>query len=272
METLYIEKLNGDKTAITEINGCLLLTINDPGPQPVTAYAQNEGLDGQEDGATTFGLRVIQANFSLKGVDKVDYTLATQEVWRKLFSRDPFYISWSRMPGMRYLVHTRPFQFTKLNAWTASFTVEFEAFRGLRESIGTTLDPFNYDSELWQLGQNLPSEDDLQYIFTSSRFNIYNASDVAIDPEKKHLLQIALTCDGTPTIINHTNESKIAFNQFVSKSDVILIDGIYPYINSVHAGRKTDHGVLRLEKGMNDIEILGASNILISWLLRYLFL
>lgn len=272
METLYIEDLKGNKTAITEINGCFLLSIDDQGPQPSTNYVQNVGLDGQDDGETTYGLRIVSANFSLKGIDKVDYTFAVQEVWRKLFSRDALYISWSRMPGMRYLVHTRPFQFTKLNAWHASFTVEFEAFRGLRESVGTTLDPFEYDSELWQLGQNLPSDEDLQYIFTNNRFNVYNASDITIDPERKHLLQIALTCDGTPTIINHTTGSIFMINDPVSKSDVLLIDGIYPYLNNQHCGRSTNHGVIQLAPGDNDIEISGASNILCSWLFRYLFL
>ncbi|MGG5737729.1 hypothetical protein [Bacillus cereus group sp. IBL03679] len=51
----------------------------------------------------------------------------------------------------------------------------------------TTIDPFTFDSGLWQIGQNLPAED-LIYKHSTSSFRIYNASDIEIDPRKLPLV------------------------------------------------------------------------------------
>lgn len=270
---LYINK-SGTEIALSEnvdLKGLHFLDLTVQSPQLTATYLTNAGLDGEIDvGEAIFGPRTVQANFYYEGTDIVDFELATHEIWKFFFQRDPYYIRSSLKPGIRYKVRPKPYDPTRLSVGSMTFTLEFDLPSGFGESLGTTLDMFTYESDLWQIGQNLAVDRDLQYVFNTSSFSVFNASDIKIDPVQHHLLQIAMTCSGTPTIANKTTGDSFSMTS-VSKSDVLLIDGIYPYLNNVHCGRNTDHGIITLDPGWNEIEITGATNINISWLFRFLY-
>ncbi|MCQ2009265.1 phage tail family protein [Sporolactobacillus sp. STSJ-5] len=260
-ETLIIEKKDGTKLEINEIKGAHLISVDDQGPQPVTEYTQLVGVDGQRDNGTTFGLRVIQATFLFDGIDRWDYTLATREIWSKLFDYDAYYITWTRMPGIRYLVHCRPFQFTKVSYGAGSFTVEFEAPRGFGESIGRTdLDPINMQSDKYQMiGQGFPINEDLIYTHKENSFRIFNAGSIRINPRFQFLL-IRLKGTGSPTLTNRTTGEVFKYNQTLGDSEELIIEGVYPKLNGVNCGRDTNHGLISLAPGWNDMDLTGLNN------------
>jgi Phage tail protein. len=262
METLTIEKIDGTKRAITDIKGAHLISVRDMGPQPVTTYGQMSGVDGRQDNGTTFDLRTIEADFLYSGTDRWDYALAMREVWAELFDYDPYYISWSRMPGLRYLVHCKPFEFTKIaNLRSGTFTVQFEAFRGFAESLGRTdIDPINMQSDKYQLiGQGFPMGEDLIYHHTESSFRIFNAGNVRINP-RFHFCLISIKGTGIPVLVNHTTGDVFQYYSELAAGDELTIDGVYPKLNGVSCGRDTNHGLIGLAPGWNDIEMSGLMN------------
>lgn len=274
LETLIIEKLDGTRLEINELDGACLLSVSDGGPQPSTQYENISGVDGNLAGTTTFGTRPIIATFYFKGADKIDYTLAQKEIWRVLFDYEPYYITWTRLPGLRYLVQCKPFTDTRINPITGTYEVEFEAFTGFAESRGRTdIDPINMDSDVWQIiGQGLILDSDLIYTHTTSSFSIFNAGDISIDPAKPyHELTITIKGSGKPTLKNNTTGDVFTYNKTLTPSDTLIIDGVYPYVNGAHCGRDTNHGLIRLTPGWNKLSLTGLSNRQITFGFRFLY-
>ena len=275
MNDLYINKTGTEVNIsdVDDLHGLHFLDLVVSAPQLTGNYLTNPGLDGETELAPgVFGPRTISANFYFEGADLTDFELAARAIWSYFFERYQYYIRSTQNPGIRYKVRPKPYDPTMLNYAEMTFTLGFDLPSGFGESLGITLDMFSYDSELWQVGQNLPSDKDLQYVFTGSDFQIYNASDIDIDPRQHHELQIALTCSGTPKITNQTTGDTFQMTQSVLKSDVLLIDGAYPYLNNQRCGRQTNHGIITLSKGWNSIHIDNASNIDISFLFLFLYM
>jgi len=273
MEELTITKLDGTKQTVSEINGAYLLDVIDSGPQPATTYEQIAGSDGNVDNGTTFGTRTITAKFYLDAKDYIDYTLAQRETWQALFDHDPYYITWSRMPGIRFLVHIKPFEFASISQMSGTFDIEFEAFKGFGESVGRTdEDPIDMDSEMWQMvGQGFVLDEDLVYTeIHGSSFKIFNAGDITIDP-RKHDLTISIQGIGTPILKNLTTGDSFIYKKTLDSGDTLTIDGVYPLLNGAHCGRDTNHGLVTLLPGWNKIQLTGLSNPVSSFGFRFLY-
>lgn len=274
METLIIERLNGVRQDINEIRGARLLEVIDNGPQPETQYEQMEGLDGSVENGTTFRPRTITVRFWFKGIDILDYTLAQREIWKFLFSYEPYYIAWTRLPGLRYLVQCTPFTDTRLNPMTGTYEVDFVAFTGFAESVGRTdIHPINMDSEIWQMvGQGLILDEDLIYSHSQSTFKIYNAGDITINPRSHyHTLQITIKGVGRPTLKNLDTGDVFTYNKNLKSSDTLILDGVYPLLNGVHCGRDTNHGLITLKSGWNQIQLSGIANPQTIFGFRFLY-
>ncbi|MGG3383084.1 phage tail family protein [Heyndrickxia faecalis] len=273
METLTIEKLNGERLDVEEVQGARLVSVEDSGPQPSTEYSQLTGVDGNIDMGTTFGTRTIKATFIFKGLDAIDYTLAQQEIWQLFFDHDPYYITWSRLPGKRFLVHCKPFTDTRINPYAGTYEIEFDAYTGFAESRGRTdEDPIDLDSDKWQIfGQGIELDEDLVYTdITSSSFKIFNAGDITIDP-RKHDLTISIQGIGTPILKNLTTGDSFIYKKTLDSGDTLTIDGVYPLLNGAHCGRDTNHGLVTLLPGWNKIQLTGLSNPVSSFGFRFLY-
>lgn len=273
MEELTITKLDGTKQTVSEINGAYLLDVIDSGPQPSTTYEQIAGSDGNVDNGTTFGTRTITAKFYLDAKDYIDYTLAQKETWQTLFDYDPYYITWSRMPGIRFLVHIKPFEFSSISQISGTFDIDFEAFKGFAESVGRTdEDPIDMDSDKWQMvGQGFVLDEDLVYTnIPGNSFKIFNAGDITIDP-RKHDLTISIQGAGKPTLKNLTTGDMFTYNKALASGDTLTIDGVYPLLNGVHCGRDTNHGLLTLAPGWNQFQLTGLTNPKSSFGFRFLY-
>lgn len=208
----------------------------------------------------TISNRVIEADFVFEGIDNTDYYLIQHEIYPLFIREKPYYIYFQRMPSIMYRVLCEPFKTDKFGVNGAgSFTLNFHVQGGYGRSRGTTLSPFTFDTELWQIGMGIPHED-LKYSFKENIFRVYNAGHVTIDPDKKHELIIALKCEGLPRIKNHTTGSLYQFNKAMKYSDKLVLKGIKTYLNNDLVSKYSNHKVIKLAVGWNDIEISGCAN------------
>jgi len=270
---LYIDR-NNNRQSLEGVLGCRFLELTVSSPQPSTNYQQQEGLDGQSDGYTVYGPKTAKASFYLKAANTQEYQLLTREVWNFFYSREAYYISSSDMLGIRYLVHPKPMEFTRLNPYAATFDIEFEVFKGYGESWATTLNDFTYEEEKWQIGMNLPLSEDLNYVISNQRsFKVYNASDITINPLLRHDLTIAISGVGSYVkLVNKSTNDIFQYNKPLKQGDILVLTGIYPYLNNKHCGRDTNHGVITLSPLIfNEFELTGLSYSKISFDFPFLY-
>ncbi|WP_182101819.1 phage tail family protein [Niallia taxi] len=270
---LYIDR-NGIRQSLEEVLGCRFLELIVSSPQPSTNYQQQSGLDGQLDGYTTYGPKTVTANFFLKSTDIEEYQLLIRDVWQFFYSREAYYISSSDMLGIRYLVHPKPMDFTRVNPVAATFPIEFEVFKGYGESWATTLNDFTFEEEKWQIGMNLPLAEDVNYIFANQRnFDVYNASDIVINPLLRHELSIAISGIGSSVkLVNKSTNDVFQYNKSMKQGDVLVLTGVYPLMNNEHCGRDTNHGIITLAPLIyNEFELTGLRNSKISFDFPFLY-
>lgn len=275
LQDLYINK-NGVEIPLSEtadLYGLRFLDMSVSAPSITQNYITNPGLDGQiEAGTATFGMRTVSVNFLFKGDDLFAFELGCKTIHSFLFEREAYYIRSTLMPGFRYKVVPKPYDPTRISMTDMTFTIDFDLPTGFREAYKTTLEAaFEYDSDAWQIGMNIPNDIDLNYVFNTTKFSVYNASDIDINPLKHQLLDIALTCVGTPTITNQTTGDVFTLNKAMTSSDTLLLSGFDPYLNNVRCGRDTNHGVITLAKGWNQFLITGCANPVTAINTRFLY-
>jgi Phage tail protein len=153
------------------------------------------------------------------------------------------------------------------------FDVEFTTLSPFAESIGTTLDPFTFDAELWQIGQGLTAEDGIVYTHSTSSFRIYNAGDVTIDPR---VLPLKITFTGASTNLKITNTTTGDMWQYTGTTqagDTITLDGVRSLKNGVSIFSATNRKLITIASGWNDFTITGASgSFTISFDFRFYYI
>lgn len=263
-DRLWLLKADGSTTEVSELTGLDLLEVNYGSPQPVTTYTNFQGSDGNLDMGTTFGTRTITARFLVKARDYQDYYLLQDEIWRLFYERNAYYIVHSKMPGKRWLVHPKPADPSKINFKEATIDIDFEAFKGYAESVASTLSPFTFSEGKWQTGQG-SLFDDFQYRFNENNFRVYNFGDFDIDPRESNLV-INISAEGNNLrIANYTTGDNFRFYGQLTKENMLRLDGVYPMLDDMHCGKRTNNGLITLRKGWNDIRIFNVSKVDISF-------
>lgn len=241
-------------------------------PKPRHTTEQVEGRHGAIDMGTVYDPRAISASFYAKAADGVDFALMRDEIFRLLRSDEAFYVIESRNPGKRWLVKVADTFGLDQQHKYGMFTVDFIANSGFAESVGTTLDPFTFDAEAWQVGQGL-SEDAPTYSFTTSSFRLYNAGDITVDPRE---FPLVITFTGASTnlsIKNVTTGDEWKYTGTSAAGDSIVLDGIRSTKNGLSIFRNTNRKLVTLAPGWNDFVITGASgSYSISFEYRYYYL
>jgi len=228
-------------------------------PEPRNVTEEVEGQDGLIDLGTTLDARKITGIFKMTAEDSIDFALLRNEIFKIFDSRESFYLIDKREQGKRWEVKcVNMFQIPRKYIY-GEFSIDFICFKGFAESIGTTLEPITFDSELWEIGQGL-SLDETMYTHTTNIFQIYNAADgVVIDPRK---LPLMITFKGPSSklqIINHTTGDTWSCEGTTLSDDTIKLDGIRSTKNNLSIFRETNHGIITLAAGMNDFELIGTS-------------
>lgn len=256
---MIIELLDGTRHDIKDY-GMALEDYNIPSLEIEHITEFVEGSDGVSFVDTVFKGRTIPTVLAYHASDSTDFVLL-RDLFNSLFSRkESFYIIFKDQPKKRWLVRlANQFQPEKDLETIGSIQVNFVCVIVFSESIGTTTDPFTFESELWQLGQGLIAED-LIYSHTTNIFRIYNAGDVEINPRK---LPLTITFAGPSTnlsIKNKTTGDEWAYTGVTTDTDIIILDGIRSLKNDESIFGNTNRKLITLAKGWNDFEITGTAD------------
>ena len=140
------------------------------------------------------------------------------------------------------------------------------------ESVGSLLDPFTFEAELWDFATNIPF-DDFSYVHTTRQFEIWNLGDVVVDPRNSPKLEIRYTgASNGLAIENRTTGEVWRHLRTTSAGQTLLIDGVETRLNGLPETPRTNRAPISLAPGKNDIRITGTSGSFeVAFDFRYLF-
>jgi len=200
--------------------------------------------------------RDIVAEFKVSGVDYEDSLLVRDELYTIFSKGNMFYIGEAKQPGKRWLVEcTEQWSPERLNIYTLTISIPLLAPSGTAESIGTTIDPFTFDEEVWQVGGGLLA-DEVHYTHTGAMFNIYNAG-IKVDPRYMDLVIEYKGASSNLTIKNETTGDMWEYNGSSNVSDTIKLDGVRSEKNGLTILRDTNKRLISLAEGWNGFRLTG---------------
>jgi phage-related protein len=267
--TLIIERPNQDPIRLDERLGLIFLSFQVDSPDPITTTSTIPGMDGVFDRGTTYGPRTMAARFMLQADNFYDYSLLETEVERLFDSREPFNIIDEDNPGMRWRNVKRNGQinWSTKNRRTGIAEIPLFCPSPYRESIGSLLDPYTFESELWQWGQNIPFEDEegnfIDFAFTHSTrsFSIWNLGDAVVDPRHRMLEVYYRGASRNLVIENLTTGDRWQYNGNSNADDLILLDGVFSRKTSGGLTTSifpyTNRKLIKLAPGENKIQLTG---------------
>ena len=215
--------------------------------------------------------RSIDVVFLLKGYDFQDTYLLRDELYRLLAQENELYLHEKEVPYKRWKVILQGEQMGDKGYTHASYSLSFIAVNGYAESTASTLSKKTFDENVWQFGQGLTWDENNKYIHSTNKFTINNIGDIAINPAQMPLKIEVLGQTKNLQIINHTNGSKWTYNGSTLANDRILLDGINSYMNNTNIFCSTNKQLIKLERGKNEIELIGATNTTTTFDFRFYY-
>ena len=275
--TMWIKVGNQEEINIESITPRLKFLGEDSSPALTNNYTDNAGLDGSVYNYSSFGRTNVVANFWLHFTNYYDYKLAKHDLYRTFATKELIRIRTDSSPATVKYVHATAFDIKPASdgALDSLFSITFENPSGYLYSLYNSDVAKTYEQEAWQLGMNLPNGQDLQYNFVNqSQFRVYNASDIMVDPYmQRHELKIIIKHSGGAFgIENKTTGDLYRFNGSMDSNDTLMIDGINTYKNNALADNQTNYSYLTLDAGWNDIRIIGATDLDITFSFPFIYL
>ncbi|WP_049319246.1 distal tail protein Dit [Mammaliicoccus sciuri] len=246
-------------TDLTDIDGLMYLDFKEEDVESRINLQEISGVDGGLLSPISFAPFNLILRFVYSGVDVTDYHLLKKQLRSVLYSRTPFYIVHSDMPGMKYAVVTDSTAVEDLYGRNGEFEITFTVYKGYSESLYET-DEYDKTSDKWQFGNGLLVNDDIKYKHNTTSFKIFNGSSDTIAPfPHKHKLIIKINVNAPKgfKLINRTTGDVFEYKKAITKSKQLIINGVYPTIDGKRVGIDTNHEWLSLAPGYNDIEIIG---------------
>lgn len=264
-QTLTITKSNGQKFIVSSSKDMKVLVFLPSSPLFNAQYDKLPGRHGELDlSSGSFDAQDnIKSRIFFRSRDIYDFYLFRDEIFHLFSSQEAFYITTNREPGKRWKVRVEArYEIEpKGNGSYGVFDIVFKSASPFCESIGTTLDPFTFDSNLWQIGQNIPAED-LIYKHSTTYFRIFNASVVTIDPRSMPLKIKYTGVSNNLSIKNITTGDLWSYTGSTAfADDVITLDGVKSYRTTVGSiFGKTNWGLITLKPGWNDFVLTGTAS------------
>lgn len=270
---VYLE-FSDEVVELTNNSYLRLIDINIGMPVAKNEFVEFSGTNGKRLSNSAFDAFPITLSFDIRSREQSMFDLVLQKTeLRELFTREPeFYLIYSKEPGKKYRVVYDSIDDERKGAIYTRYTVNLGAIRGYSESIATTLTDFNLEEE-WQFSQGLVAED-YKYTHQTSHFIIYNTGSFEIDP-REHYLRIVLEgeSEGNVTIFNKTTGDRFIYYPSLSTNlgQTLVLDGVIPKLNGVSCGINTNHGLINLVEGVNEIEVQNITRVKSSWDFRFLY-
>lgn len=246
-------------TDLTDIDGLMYLDFKEEDVESRINLQEISGVDGGLLSPISFAPFNLILRFVYSGVDVTDYHLLKKQLRSMLYSRTPFYIVHSDMPGMKYAVVTDSTAVEDLYGRNGEFEITFTVYKGYSESLYET-NQYDKTSDKWQFGNGLLVYDDIKYKHNTTSFKIFNGSSDTIRPfPHRHKLIIKLNVNAPNgfKLHNRTTGDVFQYKKAIKSNQQLIINGVYPTINGKRVGLDTNHEWLSLAPGYNDIEIIG---------------
>ena len=164
------------------------------------------------------------------------------------------------MPGIKYAVYCEENAITDIAHKYGEFEITFVVYKGYSESLYET-NQYDKTSDKWQFGNGLLVNDDIKYKHNATSFRIFNGSSDTIAPfphRHKLVIKINVNAPNGFKLINRTTGDVFGYKKAIKSNQQLIINGVYPTINSKRVGINTNHEWLSLAPGYNDIEITGS--------------
>ena len=274
---MYIKAEGQNEVKASEITKGLRFLGDLESPNLVNNYMTATGQDGNIWNSTDYQMTTDNANFWLKFNNWYDMKLAIHDI-RKVFSQKGLLrIRTNAEPAIVKFVRAGNFDIQPVadGVNASKFTIPFDNPSGYKYSLANSDVAKTYEQEAWQLGMNLPNGQDLRYNFVNqSQFRVYNASDITVDPYmQRHELKIIIKHSGGAFgIENKTTSDLYRFNGNMDSNGTLMIDGINTYKNNALADNQTNYSYLTLAAGWNDIRIIGATDLDITFSFPFIYL
>lgn len=272
---LYVKAGNDAEIEVSAVINGLEFLGDSTSPNLLNTYQQNTGVDGQTLVAANFDKSTVNANFYLRYKSYYDFMLAKHEVYRLFSNRRSLRIRTDAEPALVKYVVATPFDITPMEDFAndSKFTIPFDNPSGYKYSLSRS-DEISTDNEAVQMGMYLPTNKDLSYHFTDTSFQVFNPSDIAIQPyEQRHDLRITIKFSGSSlALTNKTNGTSWSYKKAAAKSDVIILDGINTTLNGKSASVNTDYGNITLNTGWNSISVTGATDVDITFSFPFIYI
>lgn len=263
---------NQEIVSLKEKLGIECISFVRKAPQLNVEYQEFSGSNGSREVEKSFKSFTIEVEFYAEFKNMYDYQLKETELYAFLFDDEGYYVFTDREPGKKYFVRPNSVEVNEVGLRYATYKATFTVFRGCSESMASTLSDFSLSNE-WQFSQGLVAED-YKYTHQTSHFIIYNAGSFEIDP-REHYLRIALEgeSEGNVTIFNKTTGDRFIYYPSLSTNlgQTLVLDGVIPKLNGVRCGINTNHGLINLVEGVNEIEIQNITRVKSSWDFRFLY-
>lgn len=273
---LFIKPPEGDEIDAEDITSGLRFLDDDSDSVLTNTYAQDAIVDGQAYSYSQVGMNTINGRFVLHYGDWYDYKMKKHEIARFFMQKGLYRIRTDAEPGIVKFV--RAGNFTIKNPEDRShyiqFTIPWENPSGVKWSLPYSDDLMEYDQDLWQYGMNLPNGIDLHYHYVNTHnFDIYNASDIDIDPVERYPLQIIVTgFHGKFDMVNETTGDEIVYTEPLEPEDKLVWDNLSVYKNGELDNGSSNLAWIRLKQGWNHFKIYGYDNIDITFHFRFVYL
>lgn len=239
---------------------------------PVEQFQKNNTRDGQTLNSSSFDSRDITTTWVIDNINEAEFKQRFHALQRFFMSRDGFWLVFGDQPAYKYRVKTRVFTPTYFNDHSASISIIFNNYTGVRESTGTSLEIFDASKDFFDFGMGIPNADDLNWKFNTAKFEVFNPSDVDVDPlAQHHYMKIHIKGVGTPTLTNTTTGETFSYSKSLGANDELILDGVNPIINGNPDGINSNHGTIRLQKGYNDFSISGLENIDVAFEFYFIY-
>lgn len=273
---LFIKPPEGDEIDVEDITSGLRFLDDDSDAVLTNTYANDAIMDGQAYSYSQVGMNTINSRFVLHYGDWYDYKMKKHEIARFFMQKGLYRIRTDAEPGIVKFV--RAGNFTIKNPEDRShyiqFTIPWENPSGVKWSLPYSDDLMEYDQDLWQYGMNLPNGIDLNYHYVNTHnFDIYNASDIDIDPVERYPLQIIVTgFHGKFDMVNETTGDEIVYTEPLEPEDKLVWDNLSVYKNGELDNGSSNLAWIRLKQGWNHFKIYGYDNIDITFHFRFVYL
>lgn len=229
-----------------------VLIANSPyvAPAKQTDTSHKVGInDGEYLLSSSYAQRELKVLAVFDGRSKEDVSLAFDALQRYFVSRDPYWICFDNWPQRIYYVKVTNIEQTNLTDWGFAVEITFIDQIGLSRSVGTTTD---WPDSCVGFGNNEPLKMP-KYTFNTSDFNVWNASDVLIDPDRRgHPFKMTLkgSSGGKMKITNQTTGTSIGRDK--DWNGTWVLDGVNPELDGKGDLLNTDKGVITLANNSNN--------------------